>query len=216
MRSALEYSEQLQALLPPGRAWPRSSDSWLGRLLGGLAEEFARIDGRAFNLLDEADPLSALELLPDWERVAGLPDPCVPISTVVRERQLAVARKIAGLGGQSRTFFIELAARAGLEVEIDEFEPFTCISRCEDELFNDDWRFVWRIRVVASTTSFDSGFLDRVAYFTATSGCDERLVSWGSDNLECLINRAKPAHTIVLFAYDLDPEPALWFDFTLN
>lgn len=170
-------------------------------------------------MLDEADPLTALELLPDWERVAGLPDPCVPISDIVRERQLAVARKIAGLGGQSRAYFIELAARAGLEVEIDEaeaFASFTCISRCDEYLYTDSWHFVWRIRVVASATSFESGYLLRQLFFTATSACNERLVSWGSDNLECVINRAKPAHTIVLFAYDLDPEPALWFDFTLN
>ncbi|MEO6361293.1 MAG: hypothetical protein ABIO43_12100, partial [Sphingomicrobium sp.] len=91
----------------------------------------------------------------------------------------------------------------------------TCGSRCGDLLFDHDWRFVFRIRVVAALSS-GGAYLERVAYFTAGSRCGERLVSWGSDNLECLINRAKPAHTIVLIAYDLDPEPSLWFDFTLN
>jgi uncharacterized protein YmfQ (DUF2313 family) len=215
MHSADEYTGQLQALLPQGRAWPRTSDSWLGRLLAGLAEEFARIDARAYVLLDESIPLTALELLPDWERVAGLPDACIPISDVVRERQLAVARKIAGIGGQSRAFFIELAARVGLAAEIDEFHPFTCISYCEDELFNDDWRHVFRVRIVGATEGADA-FVENVSYFTAISRCNERLVAWGNDNLECLINRAKPAHTIALFAYDLEPDPALWFDFTIN
>lgn len=74
--SAEAYLAQLQALLPPGSAWPRAANATLTKLLGALAEELARLDARALALIDEADGRSTLELLSDWERVCGLPDPC--------------------------------------------------------------------------------------------------------------------------------------------
>ncbi|RMS34758.1 putative Tail protein [Pseudomonas coronafaciens pv. garcae] len=44
-------------------------------VIAGLSREFARIDGRAFDLLNEMDPANVSELVPDWERVMNLPDP---------------------------------------------------------------------------------------------------------------------------------------------
>lgn len=207
MHAAADYTEQLQALLPQGHAWPRSNDSWLGRLLAGLAEEFARVDGRAFNLLDEADPFTTLELLPDWERLAGLPDPCRPIAESVRERRIAVARKVAGLGGQTPAFLVELAASAGYEVDIVEFDVFAIGSHIGDELADDDWRHAFLVEAFSTAEA---------QWFTIGSYAGERLRTWGSSNLECLVQRAKPAHSIALFAYDLQPEAILWFDFTVN
>jgi uncharacterized protein YmfQ (DUF2313 family) len=214
MRTAADYTGQLQALLPQGRAWPREPDTWLGRLLAALAEEFARVDGRAMNLLDEADPFTTLELLPEWERLAGLPDPCLPIADTTRERQLAVAAKIAGIGGQTPAFFIELAAKAGLEVVIEEFEPFVAGSGAGDELFDDPWRHVFLVRAVAPSEAIGEGFTLSLIDFTAGSSAGERLRNWGATNVECLIARARPAHSISLFGYDADPDPALWFEFT--
>lgn len=214
MRSAIDYLGQLQALLPFGRAWPREPDSWLARLLGGLAEEFARIDGRALALLDEADPQTALELLPDWERVAGLPDPCSPIPIITRERQTAVARKIAGIGGQTPAFFTDLAAKAGLEVAIDEFAPFAIGSVAGAQLFSDEWRHVFQVRALQPSAAGRNGF--QTFEFSIGSTAGERLRSWGASDIECLIGRAKPCHATVLFAYDIEPEPLLWFDFILD
>ncbi len=216
MRDTLAWRDNLAQLLPPGKAWPREPDSALVQLLHGFAEEFARLDGRAAVLRDEADPLSALELLPDWERLAGLPDACVPIPEGIRDRQIAVARKISGLGGQSRDFFIDLAERLGVEVEIEEFEPARCgFSVCGDFCWSDAWRFTWRVRVLADTQS--SGDPTRLRFAWAlcgTASAGDAIRSFGIESLECLIRRAGPAHTNVLFAYPDDPEPVLWFDFT--
>lgn len=214
MRSAADYLAQLKALLPFGRAWPRDEGSTLGGLLAGLAEEFARVDGRALALLDEADPHTALELLPDWERALGLPDSCSPIPTVIRERQLAVARKLAGLGGQTPAFFIELARKAGLDVRIEEFEPFAAGSSAGDELCDDGWRNAFLVVAMPPADGDPSGSFDPFE-FTAGSSAGERLRSWGASDVECLIERAKPAHSTALFSYEVEPEPLLWFDFIL-
>lgn len=214
MRSAEAYAEQLAQLQPPGAAWPRQPDSWFGRLLRAIAEEFARVDGRALTLLEEADPLSALELLPEWERVAGLPDACIPISDAIRERQVAVARKIAGIGGQSIPFLIDLAERLGLEVEIDEFEPFTTASTVDGLIYTDDWRFAFLVRALPPSESSGDPMRLRFTYLTTESGVDERIRGVSADDLECVISRAAPAHANALFAYPTDPEPVLWFEFT--
>lgn len=42
-----DYLRQLQALLPPGPAWPKDDDATLTRMLAALAAELSRVDGRA-------------------------------------------------------------------------------------------------------------------------------------------------------------------------
>jgi uncharacterized protein YmfQ (DUF2313 family) len=59
--SRADYLSQLQALLPQGAAWTRERDAALTRLLDAFAEEFARVDARARQLLDESDPRSTYD-----------------------------------------------------------------------------------------------------------------------------------------------------------
>lgn len=210
MFDAAAYRAQLAALLPQGAAWPREPDALLQKLLGGLAEELARVDGRAAAVIEESDPRTALELLTDWERVAGLPDGCVPVTGSVRERQLAVAAKIAGLGGQSRAFFIQLAASLGYSVEIEEFGPSRVGVRSGFRCFGSEWAHVWRMNIVPDD---DDQLIVSSWFRVGVSRSGERIRSFGAGQLECLVNRAKPAHSIVIFAYPEEPQPLFWFDF---
>lgn len=205
------YLAQLQALLPIGAAWTRAPDANLTKLLAAFAEEFVRLDGRAFQLIAEADPRTALELLTDWERVCGLPDACVPVTGSVRERQLAVVSKLAGIGGQSRAYFIGLAGTLGFTIDIEETGRAKMGDRCGVRCNGDVWAFTWRVNVVEdddANSSYQSAWAR-----SGQSRCGERIRSFGSGQLECLIRRAAPAHTNVIFAYPEEPEPLLWFDF---
>lgn len=210
--TAPDYRDQLVALLPPGLAWPRDADSTLVALLGGPAEELARVDARADALFDEADPRTVLELLVDWERVAGLPDPCSGAPTEIGERQVALTNKIAQRGGQSIVFFIELAARLGYYAEIVEFTScdagFAAGAPCNGE----NWRHAWEVRTFVGSDEYRSGLSE----FVAGSSAGDRLIGFGSLDLECLINRARPAHSQVIFSYIVDPDPLFWADFTTN
>lgn len=191
--SAADYLSQLQALLPPGPAWPRDADATLTQLLAALADEFARVDLRAENLLDEADPRTTTEMLPDWERMAGLPDTCVPSAQTMQERRAALHAKLTTLGGQSRQYFIDLAAALGYTVTITEFSPFRVSeSAVGDALYSDDWMFAWRVN--APTTTIRE-------FRVSESAVGEPLRSWGNDLLECAISRRATAHTHVLFGY---------------
>lgn len=84
------YTRMLLALLPPGRVW-RLVGSKLVALFEGCADELARVHARAANLLDEADPRTALELLPEYERELDLE----AAAAVEERRARIVARLIA-------------------------------------------------------------------------------------------------------------------------
>lgn len=111
--TADDYRVLLQALLPHGAAWPRDPDAVLTALLQAFADEFARVDVRVEDLFNEMDPRTTYELLEDFERVTGLPDPCVPAEQTVNERRAALVTRLTGQGGQSIAYFLGLAAALG-------------------------------------------------------------------------------------------------------
>lgn len=186
-----QYLSLLKSLLPRGIAWVDAVNNDLGQLLHGLAEELARVDAREDALIDEADPRTTYEMLPDWERAFGLPDPCVGEDLTLEQRLESLYAKVTNTGGQSRQFFIDLAASLGYEVTITEFSPYTVNDSVDHPLYGDDWWFAWQVNAPENT----------VDYLTVNSDVDTPLASWGNERLECSINRLKPAHTQVIFAY---------------
>lgn len=192
--SRADYLSQLQALLPQGPAWPRDPAALLTRLLDGFAEEFSSIDARGTQLLDEADPRTTYELLADWERVAGLPGTCALLAGIdlsVEQRRAALLAKITERGGQSRAYFIALAARLGFTVTITEFHEWSVNDDVEYALNGSDWNFAWQINAPLHT----------VIDWTADSDVEMPFAVWGNALLECALSKDKPAHTVVLFAY---------------
>jgi uncharacterized protein YmfQ (DUF2313 family) len=192
--TAEDYAQLLADLLPRGWAWPRDPDTVLMRTFAGLAAEFARIHGRDCDLLTESYPGTALETLTDWERLCGLPDPCVaPPLTTLQERRAAVLARLASRGGQSRAYYIAVAAALGFDITITEFFAFrTGQNRAGDPVNGVAWCYTWRINAAEWTVwSFRAGL--------STAG--EALRRWGNQRLVCAIEPLKPAHTILQFAY---------------
>ena len=131
-------------------------------------------------------------MLYDWERVAGLPSACMAgVAQTTAERRAALHAKLTRLGGQSRQFFIDLAAALGYSVTISEFRPYTVSSAVNMPLNSELWRFVWQVNAPLNT----------IRSFDMSSAVNDPLRSWGNQLLECGISQLKPAHTKVLFAY---------------
>jgi uncharacterized protein YmfQ (DUF2313 family) len=103
------------------------------------------------------DPRSTTELIADWERIAGLPDPCANVAPTTLEgrRAAVVARIIArGAGGPSVPFLIDVIvalgyARDGIIIRRFAHPAFTCESACVDEAAEDvlGWPYAWEIVV---------------------------------------------------------------------
>lgn len=191
MITAEQYLTELQALLPQGAAWPREPGATLSLTLLALADELARVDQRAEQLLDEADPRTTLELLADWERIAGLPDPCVGGSPTTAQRRASLIQKLTALGGQTPAYYIGVALSLGFVITIGEFLEHTVEDDVEHQLYGSDWNFAWQVNAPLNT----------VGELTVEDTADDPLAWWGNEQLECVLRPLRPAHTHVIFAY---------------
>ena len=213
-KNVADYLRMLQNLLPLGMAWTRRPDATLTKTLTASVEELSRVDDAAWRALDETNPLYAVELLPEWEAIAGLPDECSALSDTIEERRNAVIQKLRRPVGQNAAFFRMLAESLGYESpEVEEFPLFRVEKSRVGDALNDapgggvwdteadppvyvenlyfGWRYVWLLRMAEVM----------VVPFRAGSQVGDRLRKWGDGKLECVVMRAKPAHTHVLFAY---------------
>ncbi|MFC3336894.1 putative phage tail protein [Paracandidimonas soli] len=108
-----DYYRQLLQLLPLGPAWDSDLNPGVHGVLRAAAREFARIDARADDLLGEMVPTGVRELLPDWERVMGLPDRCTAVQPQFWQRRAEVVRRFGAVGEQRPAYFIQIAALMG-------------------------------------------------------------------------------------------------------
>jgi uncharacterized protein YmfQ (DUF2313 family) len=234
-RTGDDYAVALAGLLPQGPAWPRDWDGELMLTVRGLTRIWGDFETRASWLLEnESDPRSTIELLPDWERNWGLPDPCYDAPQSIYERQVALVMRMTMQGGQSREFFIEVAAMLGYTITISEYRVWTVgIDGCGDcrtigNLPPDPNRDVWGREILDPRGShLDQDELSgwpnygigppenkyywtvhvdatKLVWFRVTSGqcgVDPHLMIGTADDLECLLNRWKPAHTEIIFDY---------------
>lgn len=212
-RDAAIFAHAFMALLPEGPIWPRSRDSAVCRTVLGLCGVVARWASDAWRFLHvEAFPPTSIDLLADWERVLGLPEPCLPLADLtVAERQRQVAEKLARRpGAQSRQYFLEIARRLGYVVTITEFIPAQCgVTQCGATRTvvgafviqgagcgSPGIRYVWRVKVTGP----------RLTWFAlgaggGRAGQDPHLRIRRAEDLECVLHLLKPAHTRLVFDY---------------
>lgn len=217
-RSGDDYRDAFLELLPQGQAWPKHTiESTLWKACDGLNNYWGYVDGRAADLLEtESDPRTTVELLPDWERNWGLPDPCFKETPTVSDRQRMLVFKMTLLGGQSRDFFIDDVAldMLGYTITISEYAPFMAgVSQAGDTrtpplnpnpLIGDyrwyigpaEMRFYWTVHVTNAKLVWF-----RCGGGGGEAGVDHHLEIGLFDDLECLLNRWKPAHTQIVFDY---------------
>lgn len=183
-----DYLRLLINLMPKGPAWSEADP-----LLDGEAEELARLHNRVMDLMEEYDPRTTVELFGEWETEYGLPDPCLTTAQTLIERRAALVAKVFGIGGQSPSFYIAIAAALGFTITITEFTPFRVgAGAVGDHLYGTDWYFAWQVNSALNTIrDFSVGL----------SQAGDALRSWGNALLECVLNRIKPAHTVVIYSY---------------
>jgi uncharacterized protein YmfQ (DUF2313 family) len=123
------------------------------------------------------------------------------------DRRVALMTRITMLGGQSRQFFIDLAASIGYSITITEYRPWMVGidrvgmtidpytgERPAARLGPPENRFYWTVHVG----------LARLTWFRVTAGetgVDPHLRIGLATDLECLLRRYKPAHTEIIFDY---------------
>jgi uncharacterized protein YmfQ (DUF2313 family) len=220
---AIDYLLMFLGLQPRGLAWNVRLDSNWAKLWLADADGMARLEGKGFELVSEANPLSSMAALEDWERVLNLPDECSKLGESLEQRRATVIAKLQRPGGQSIDFFLKYLAPYGDRVEIQEsYPPFLAsVSVATDRTWElatgsladgaggayvdyyRGWNFVWTVtRINHDSRRFRAG----------RNLAGEPLVIWHKDkdkvdpDLECRINKLKPAHTAVVYVYAVDRE----------
>lgn len=187
--SDIAYRDMIASLFPRGPIWDLTQPGVAG-MTGGLGVEATRFHNRLVDLMLEAFPATADELLDEWEEAFGLPLCSVPEDD--DGRRLALAGKVAAQGGQSRAYFIDLAwavlSADGEYSRVEEPDLVTITERPFGDPFvawgSDAWdllggrgaRFYWRINLPGDV-----------------SAAKEAII-------ECLLCRYKPAHTVLVRA----------------
>lgn len=212
-RSGDDYAQALLSLLPQGQAWPKNPGTTLQKACTGLALYWGYVDSRAADLLEiESDPRFATleQLFPDWERNWGLPDPCFfHDHGDLQSRRAILMLKMTLIGGQSREFFYWVAQQLGYSIKIREYAPFMVgvsqVGDVKDDAGFPRWtigpqemRFYWTVDVARI----------RLIWFrvgAGQSGIDPHLRMGTPEDLECLLNKWKPAHTEIVFDFSNPP-----------
>lgn len=180
--NASASARSLKQLLPQGPVWNLDPDSNVSRFLVASADELDRVQARAADLVEESDPRTATETLPDWERVIALPDAAIQsIPATNAARRLAITQKFTSVGGQTPAYFVSVAAACGYTATVSDAygsqvlrSGFRSGARCYDT----QWAYVWSMTVQPPAGP-----------------------ALTHAELEAVIRRAAPAHTIVFFTY---------------
>jgi uncharacterized protein YmfQ (DUF2313 family) len=184
-----DYKNQIIRLLPKGQAWEGPK---LHALVQGFAPELQRADAQIEALFSEALPSSTNQCIPDWERIAGLPDAAFPVASTLSQRQGNLVAKLSAQGGQSAAYFIAIALRLGYTITIEDcYRVFAAGFKAGDSVYDTDWAFTFTVH--CSVLPVGEG--------TTTNWTLPILRQVYNPRLEAVFNALKPAHTIALFTY---------------
>ncbi|HEV2674236.1 MAG TPA: putative phage tail protein [Aliidongia sp.] len=219
-----QYGLQLLKLHPPGAAWPRDPSTVRGRFWAAIGDGLARIEAAALALLDEADPRTTVQMIPEWYEQLGIVpgndefigytvdttevsiDTALVTSDItligviegadadltVPEQQAFITAQVNAVGGQTKAYFIGLAASLGYTITITTYRRAVAdVLAADTPIWGDAWCFAWTISVTAAPAGFT------VPLRADAPGSDP-----GRNSFERLIRRVAPAHTYVLFDYE--------------
>ncbi|MGI4851896.1 MAG: YmfQ family protein [Janthinobacterium lividum] len=187
------YLGALQKLLPRGVAFPRNPTSVQTAFVAANGDLFGDLQAACSVLSEvESDPAQTMQLLSEWEAEYGLPDPCAGESPLVSERRAQLLARIAATGGQSPAYYIAFALTLGYAITITEFEPLCFGDTFGSLMYGQSWAQAWQVNAPTFTVDYaDFG----------SSVFGDPYAAWGSNVLQCELNRIKPAHTPLIFNY---------------
>lgn len=155
-RSASAVLGELLGLAPSGWVWTamRDPSSNFAGLLMPLAAAASEAEADAEAVFAQVDPRMAIALLPDWEALLGLPDPCAGDAPTLADRQAQAYARLTDAGGASGAYFTAFAAALGYAIEVRTFAPFRVGAQVGQRLCDLRWVFAWQVRITGGRSDF--------------------------------------------------------------
>lgn len=211
-RSQDQVLSELLEVTPPGWALPNYRGTNWAKWLTPISAEWSLVEQTAADMLDEISPLSAEQMLPDYQRVLGA-DPYGRDAASLdlspgQEALLAFQRWTAG-GNMAVSDYIALAAASGITITVQQYWPTIAgLAHCGDDLCSD---------IPVSIGDFCGallGWKQIVFYWLVTlpsycadpalageAECGDFLGNAGADPVANAILGEAPSHTFPVFAY---------------
>lgn len=187
------YRDQLVALLPRGRVWPRHLGAVLPKLLHAWGDSLAVVQERALDLLTQRSPLLTYDLLDEWEADLGLPETCGgPAAVDANARRAAIMAKLLATAGMNKSYYEGILSAYGITATIDEFIPYSVDTDVDSPIHDAAFAFAWQINLPTLV----------MREFSVNDGVNDNLRDWTGMFIQCLLRRISPAHTILLFPVD--------------
>lgn len=120
-----EHSEEEQAhsiagYLPNGRMWINKNvpGTNFRKLLIALGKECTRVEAKKNEILIECDISQASQLLPEWEKLLGIPDEAIPIAATLTQRRNNVLFKMSIFGASLDSDYVRIASVLGKTITV--------------------------------------------------------------------------------------------------
>ena len=194
----------LQRHLPTGLAWDayRTVGKNLYQLWSAFATAYDDMSAALCRMIQELDPSTTVDMIGEWERAVGLPDPCLPQVTTLGERRFWVLWRLGRRRWTTAAEWIELAGLFGLDIRIT---PGWYVQR--PALY--DWSYPKRYDIFPKLGRFRV-YIDvlNVPFSGYDYGRDNRgpgyPIPYGSINdrlasFICIIDRVRPANVVVIY-----------------
>ncbi|OYV89668.1 MAG: hypothetical protein B7Z57_11610 [Acidiphilium sp. 37-60-79] len=145
-RSERQVLDDLLAIAPPGDAMPTTPDTVFAQMLMPWANELSLVETLMLAFRAEINPLTAVNLLPDYERVLG-PDPYgrdqQPL-TQAEQQALTYSRWVTRFGVRAADF-VAFAATFGVVISIQQYRVTTAGAFAGVDLVNAPTQFDWLV-----------------------------------------------------------------------
>ena len=195
-RSSDDVLTAIQAnLMPDGWAWNHDAASNAVQSFRPLADFVAGFEAAAEAQLDEAVPLTAQQLVGAYERVLGA-DPCLgdPSTLPFDALRMSISTRWTQPTDVSIPGLIALAAGYGVGITITEVVRKPWGGRvCGDPWVPNPQQFTWVVSMPAARVV---PFVWGGSRWGTPFGTIER-----NTQIECVISRVAPSHTVPVFSY---------------
>jgi uncharacterized protein YmfQ (DUF2313 family) len=190
--------------LPIGVFWDayRMTQKNAHRLFKAFSLAYRDMSCALCRLATELNPFTTEQLIGEWERALGLPDPCLPDAPTLEERRAWIIWRLAKRRWTTAADWIELAALFGMHIEITPgwlvqkpaLYAFTYPKRYD--IFPKLGRFRVYIDVIGLTgMGYDYGTSNRGPGYPIPYGITNAALS----RFQCLIERVKPANVVIIW-----------------
>lgn len=201
VRNTETQTNILASYLPNGKTFVSKNikEKNLRKLLKGFSGTGQEVDQIVKDIIDKYNLKETTDetFLSLWEKAVGIPDECIEVEDDVEQRRLNIIFKLLAKNVQTDTDFVNLLETIGFEIDITS--PLAAINpglgsfplQFPINFFQDAkqarFTIIVRINNVSAPVSFPLQF---PIQFSLTT-----------NEVECLINKLKPANVEVRFNY---------------